>query len=200
MKKLAFMVMSLIIAGCLLASGCAGEEVPTPTSSGEGTEHEGLITTEKTWYAKDNPHVVTGDIMVAGEAGPVLTLEAGVVVKFAPDTILWVGYVEPGALMADGSKGQITFTSGASSPSPGDWKGITFDEHATDGECKLINCLIEYGGGNDKGNIYCYSASPTVKNCTIRRSSSYGIYLKAGSDPLLSGSTFADNAAGDLLE
>jgi len=49
---------------------------------------------------------------------------------------------------------------------------------------------VEYAGGN--GNLYLYSANPSMKNCTIRKSSSYGINLYSSS-PLIQNCTITEN-------
>jgi parallel beta-helix repeat protein len=171
--------------------------------AGAGMDHSGLISSSETWYKKDNPHIVTGDVEVYGDKSPILTLEAGVVVKFKSDTSIIVGDDGPGGLIANGSSGQITFTSNVATPAPGDWSGIAFEGSAMDGDCKLINCLIEYGGAwitgkGDFGNIYCLDASPTISNCSINYSKLWGIYRDGNSNPALSGNTFTGNVKSDV--
>ncbi len=155
------------------------------------TEHCGTISTDETWLAFDNPHRITCDL----EVEATLTLEQGVIVKFAPGACLRVGYSNPGALVADGAPGSaITFTSNANPPSPGDWDGIVFEDQTDDLATILDNCLIEYGGGNEYGNIYCRNASPKITNCTIRRSGKYGVYAVEGGFTDFSRDTVTGNA------
>jgi len=156
------------------------------------------ITTTGTWFNQGVPYIIAGDLDIQGTASPVLTIAAGNTLKFNAGTYLWVGDDDPGALLADGSAGQITFTSAISPGSPGDWDGIFFDEHTIDGATKLNNCLVEYGGGNDYGNICCYDASPTITNCAINYSLHWGIYLDGDSNPTMSGNTFEGNVDGDV--
>ncbi len=158
--------------------------------AGPGMEHCGTISEDETWYAKDNPHIVTCGVKVEAT----LTLEPGVIVKFNVDKGLRVGYSNPGALVADGTADAvITFTSNVSPPSPGDWDGIAFGDENIDPTTKLNNCVIEYGG-EYYGNIYCYNASPTITNCTIRHSSSYGVYSHEDGFTEFSGNTITSNA------
>lgn len=86
-----------------------------------GLNHSGNIASNQTWYAADNPHIVTGSIQVYNNA--TLTIEAGCLVKFNPGQVLYVGFSNEGALKAVGTSGNpITFTSNAASPAPGDWR------------------------------------------------------------------------------
>jgi parallel beta-helix repeat protein len=164
------------------AGGNVGESVEiTVYITGGGREHSGTISADETWYAADNPHVVTGDIIVEG--GATLTIEAGVVVKFNAGTGFNVGphYYGQGAIVADGSTNRITFTSNMSPQGPGDWDGITFARNTIQGPTKLKNCLIEYGGGNGCGNIQCDRTCIAVTDCEIRHSSTHGVYCGGNS-------------------
>ncbi|MEW6104273.1 MAG: hypothetical protein AB1630_10770 [bacterium] len=99
-----------------------------------------------TWTLAGHPYVITEDSYVPSTL--TLTIEPGVVVKFAANTSLTVY----GTLNAVGTEsGTITFTSlkddivgdtngdeGATSPAAGDWK------------------MIKFSGSNAKGTIsYC---------------------------------------------
>ncbi|MCC6325037.1 MAG: hypothetical protein IT420_05260, partial [Candidatus Brocadia sp.] len=121
-----------------------------------GMNHSGVITGNETWYAADNPHIVTDSVGV--DYGGTLTVEPGSLVKFDAGKELFVGYHGTGTLNAIGTSGNpITFTSSAASPAPGDWGRIVF-YNGTDGSTILDYCTVEYGGNN----IYCQNASPTI--------------------------------------
>ena len=64
-------------------------------------DHGGTITTDTTWYAADNPHVVTTTVVVTGGT---LTLQPGVVVSFTNGTAIIVQAA--GHLIANGMPGQ----------------------------------------------------------------------------------------------
>ncbi len=135
------------------------------------------------------PYIVTAaDIYVSGST---LTIEAGVTVKFDQYTTLWVG--ESGVLRAVGtSSAPITFTSSEASPTPGYWGGIFFSDSTVGTNTLLQYVTVEYGGANYGSNLYIYYASPTIKNCTIRKSSGYGIYTYGGS-PVIQNNSIKEN-------
>ena len=150
--------------------------------------HNGTIGSNETWYAGDNPHIITGDLNISD--GVTLTVEAGCNVKFGgPHTMLVYGVLE-----ADGSSGNhITFTSNQAIPAPGDWDYIYFI--SADAGCVLDYCDISYGGTN-YGSVLVYNSGSNVAitNCTIEQSGSSGIYVHDNSSPTISGCTIQDNS------
>lgn len=148
-----------------------------------GLEHNGTILSDETWYTADNPHIVTGDVIVRGSSHnnytATLTIKPGCIIKFNPATSLFVGVGEYayGVLNAQGtSDDPIFFTSNASSPAVGDWKGIYFKYT---GDSTIMDyCEVEYGDNN----IYCDKSSPTIKNSIIQKSNN-GIYISPWSYP-----------------
>ena len=170
----------------------------------------GEITASGSWVKQDFPYVVTGDITVRHSSAThyttqttaVLTIEPGVVVRFEPGTGLYIGlnnagsstYDYYGALSAQGTADfPVVFTSNAPAPAPGDWKGIYFSNFTHDSKSMIEHVIVEYGGNSHNANIYCASASPTIKNSTIRNSGSRGIYVDGGSSPLIADSLFTGN-------
>ncbi len=132
------------------------------------------------WKKAQSPYVITGDIRIP--KSKTLTVEPGVVVKFAGRFGLTVGY--RGTLRAIGTEqDRIVFT--ASDANEG-WLGIRFVNSGTDDT--LRHCTIEYakkpskGGGGFLdlfgGGILCCSlpdeepgfpiaSSPTIDSCTL---------------------------------
>ena len=170
----------------------------------------GNITSDTTWGVAGSPYIVTGDITVRHssathyntQTAAVLTIEPGVVVRFEPGTGLYIGlnnagssiYDYYGALSAQGTADfPVVFTSNAPAPAPGDWKGIYFSNFTHDSKSMIEHVIVEYGGNSHDANIYCASASPTIKNSTIRNSDSRGIYVDGGSSPLIAGNLFTGN-------
>ncbi len=138
----------------------------------------GNIARTGTWLNHAVPYVVSGDAYVSDATNnPVLTIAPGTTVKVTPHSEFYVGYGAPGGLIADGTSGQITFTSSVNPPSAGDWDGLSFYSQSISSECQLKNCRVEYGGYDDCGNIYIYDCTPTVTGCDIRSSANWGIYL-----------------------
>lgn len=164
-----------------------------------GLDHSGNITSNETWSASDNPHIVTGSIHVY--SGATLTIEKGCEVKFNSTTALYVGYFSAGTLIAEGTADHpITFTSNASTPAPGDWKGIVFFNSTDDGATLMDHCIVEYGGQDSyNSNINCNNASPVIQKCIVRHSDGHGIYVRQG-DPRILCSTIADNTHGVYVD
>ncbi len=163
----------------------------------------GNVSTTGTWGNHGVPYVVTANDVGVQDAtnSPVLTIAPGNTIKMGSGLEFYAGYSDPGGLIADGTGGQITFTSAVASPSPGDWEEVSFYDHAINGQCKLKNCKIEYAG-SDYGNIYIRDAVPEIKNDSIGHSNAWGIYL-AGSqypdpDSLEANNTFYDCPSGNV--
>jgi hypothetical protein len=164
----------------------------------------GTVSTTATWLNQGAPYTLGGDVSVQDASNsPVLTIAPGTTVKLQSDAELYCGYTQPGGIIADGTAGQITFTSYLPTPTPGDWASISFYYLAMNSQCQLKNCRFEYGGSHN-GNIYIDDAVPTITGCDIGYSSDYGIYLTGTEYPdpatLRANNTFHDNASGDIRE
>ncbi len=196
------------IAACTrYAVHIAAEYVPTlgtgNTLTGNTREgvlvRGGTVKTTGTWLYHGVPYVINGDVAVQDATNsPVLTLAAGTTLKLTPMTEFYIGYSSPGGLIADGTGGQITFTSSIASPAPGDWVGLSFYANSIDSQCLVKNCRIEYGGAH-YGDIYIDNCTPTVIGDSIGHSLHYGIYL-AGSEYPDPDSLRADNYIYDYVD
>jgi hypothetical protein len=160
----------------------------------------GGITTTGTWLNQGVPYILSQDLDIGGDTGPVLTIAPGTVIKLTPGHVISLGYTVQAGLIAD----SVTFTSSADNPQSGDWYGIWFWGEATDSHCRLTNCTIAYGGGDDYGNIWVQDAVPTISGCTIRDSKGWGVYLDGIEYPspatLLANNTFSNNLLGDIRQ
>jgi hypothetical protein len=147
------------------------------------TNVSGLISSNTTWSASGNPYNVTGNVMV--NAGVTLTIEPGVNVRFDKLKSFQIN----GALIARGTaNNNITFTSAAASPAPGDWGYLFFSDVSTDAVFDLLGnyisgsvleyCVIEYAGSgtNSLGAVQLTSSYPFINYCTIRKNNISGIY------------------------
>lgn len=178
--------------------GVSGTIVPGPSVSG-------------TWKKAQSPYIVTGDIRIP--RNKTLTIEPGVVVKFAGRFGLTVGY--KASLRASGTEqSKILFT--ASDTEKG-WLGIRFINSGTDDTLKY--CTIEYsnkarasgGGFLDLfgGAILCCGSqeedpgtpipsSPNIDSCLITHNcAGYGgaIMCTDGSEAMITNNTIVDNSA-----
>ncbi|WP_224369840.1 Ig-like domain-containing protein [Hyalangium versicolor] len=118
-------------------------------SAAQSTVHQGVISSNQTWRASENPHLVKGTVTVKGSTNPVLTLEEGTLVRFEQGAQLIIGDDNDGAgtLHAEGSPfAPILLTADSDSPQPGYWQGISVTGQAAQGTV-LSNVTIEYAGG-----------------------------------------------------
>jgi hypothetical protein len=166
--------------------------------------HNGNVSTTGTWSNQGVPYTLAGNVTVQDASNsPVLTIAPGNTVRLQAGVELYCGYTEPGGIVADGTTGQITFTSSIGSPSPGDWGSISFYYRAMDSQCLLKNCRILYGGDHH-ANVFIENALPTVTGCNIGYSSDYGIYLNGTEYPaaaqLRTDNNIHDYVSGDIRE
>lgn len=150
------------------------------------TNHSGTISSSETWYAADNPHVVTGDVTVGSMA--TLTIEAGAEVYFDTSTNIYVN----GELSAIGtSSSHILFTSNEYVKDPGDWGTIQLNSYMGMSSSKISYSIIKYATtgikdyrgieishsyitDNDYG-IYADNGMPDIEYNTIVNSTYDGI-------------------------
>ena len=165
----AYMVMAALV---ILALNAGAEDVG------------GDITQDTTWTLANSPYVVTSTVYVKN--GAVLTIEAGVEVRFTSNTSLVVGQGEAGTLAASGTAvKRILFTSNnTASPAKGDWHQIHLADSCTP-DSLMEWCTVEYGGGlmNDQ-SVNVEGCSPTLRNIEVLDSSGNGINIYNASPTL----------------
>jgi hypothetical protein len=131
-----------------------------------------------TLWTSDKEWIVDGIINVHSD----LVIEPGTVVKFKHDSELSVGERAYGSLKALGTTEKpIVFTSAASNPAPGKFRGISFQENAAS-VSELAFCTIEYAGGTNgyHAALYIYNCSVSIRNCIVRKSATSGIVIDEG--------------------
>jgi hypothetical protein len=158
----------------------------TITTGGGPTYHSDNITSDETWHASGNPHIVTGAIGVGnGDGGrATLTIEPGCIVKFEADADAGIGcgWVAAGSIVAVGTPTlPILFTSNATVPRRGDWRGLSFFD-GTMTTAHFSYCTIEYTGYDAGAALYvAWGAVVRMDHCTIRQGAGPGIsYEHAG--------------------
>ena len=156
-----------------------------------------------TWQNHHAPYVIAGDLTV--DDGDTLTMEAGVQLKFQPETRLRVY----GALKATGTdENRIQFTSyrddsvggdtnedgSNTTPHPGDWNGIYF--YRADAASVLTACDIAYA----KNATYIEDSGEnvTLNRSAFQRSLEAGIVLD-NSSPLISDCEISQNGGDGIL-
>jgi hypothetical protein len=132
-----------------------------------------LSTTAQTWKNLGAPYIISNEIDIDGP----LTIEPGTTFKFESNGWLAIGYYEATTFIADGtSTAPITFTTAATTPVAGTWRGVVFYEEAQTNS-KMNYCIVEYAGNTstygavDMNN----TASIIFTNNIIRHSGSFGV-------------------------
>jgi len=166
--------------------------------------HGGIVTTDSFWEDQGIPYLIGQNTYIRGTAGAdsvtTLTLQEGTQIQFNSSSLA-VGHStnpsEPGALIAIGTQTDpILFTSGANSPAPGDWGGISFHDYSDDSICTLEYCTIEYGGESSYRNLYLNKANPIINKVISRYTSDYGIYCSTSSSTLSNCEVYGNLDAG----
>jgi parallel beta-helix repeat protein len=157
--------------------------VTEPHYVGPGTQYiQGhTVYYNETWSA-GGTYVVQGSMSIA--KGGKLTIESGAQIELQSGSTFNVS----GTLIAT----EVKFTA-QDQASP--WGGIFFEGAGSTGS-RLENCILEYAGYYYGRIIKVFNSSPTIKGCTIDKSSAnYGIYIRDGS-PVIQGNTI--NGANTL--
>lgn len=166
-----------VATGACVITATSGDIVGTAAlvvTSGP-THHSGAIVADETWYPVGNPHVIDDDVSVENNA--TLTILPGCVVKFDPQTELYVGWAEPGAIIANGKiDTTIIFSSNVTSPSAGDYDGIGLYQF-TMNTTSFRYCTIEYAGYSGFSVNLSNNTNVKINNCTIRNGLDLGVRL-----------------------
>ncbi len=170
----------------------------------------GAVANTQTWKTSVGTVNVTGSVEVAGASAPVLTIDPGSVVQFAPSTYLYAGSTAAGSIVADGTVGPgapaaITFTS--STGARNGWYGIWFYGSARASTLRKV--VVQHGGysvhtgygviyataaaaqaitlndvqvvDSEKNALAVAAGTVSATNLTIQGAIARGVYLAGGS-------------------
>lgn len=172
----------------------------------------GNIADDTTWFKARSPYFIPAPITVA--AGATLTIEPGVVVKFA-NGMPYGGKMDVyGVLSAQGSAAEpIVFTSfldddadgidsnrdsGITSPAPGDWLNINF--YNADTPSIIRYAQVRYGGQGINNNpngwyptytgvLSAHGANPEISDSIVENNLAIAAYVDNAGRPKLHGNT-----------
>ena len=138
----------------------------------------GLLSQNSTLKFSDSPFLATSDLII--DNGALLTVEAGVIVRFQTGTRL---IVKNGSLRAIGtSSAPILLTSWRATPgglpASNDWGGVQFLDQTND-----VSTLLEYVTVSFGTTATLVGASPTFNNCRFENNSGYAISIDLASFP-----------------
>jgi hypothetical protein len=153
---------------------------PETSTCGETTPFTGGdVTADRTLTTACSPYTITRNINVNGNA--TLTIQPGVVLRFAPDTLLSIGYSGAAKLVATGTAASpITFTSSSASPGAGDWAGVQLWSNTMSGT-SLGYVKLDYCGS--KGDACVVGTG--VKSGRVTIDHAIIAHVGAGSDGIL---------------
>lgn len=172
----------LVLVVLLVLCGFVGHDGLRVSPILAETHASGIIDQDTTWSEDGNPYLIRGNLVV--EDGATLTIEPGVMVKFAG---FYSFYVENGSLVVTGSSDErVLFTSNNTVKKSSDWRGIRIN---STGLGRFEYCDLEYA----QQAILSYSPL-TIINCTVSESG-IGVALHSEAS-VISNSTFTSNGIG----
>lgn len=153
----------------------------------------GPVVAATTWSVAASPYLVTSDLTVG--SGALLTVEAGVTVRFQSGTRL---IVQSGGLKVSGTQtAPVLFTSWrdtpGGTPAPGDWGGLQFQDASQDAADLLDYLTVSYGS-----TTTLVSSSPTFNHCRFENNAGYALSIDLDSFPHGSGNSALNNGTDAL--
>jgi len=131
----------------------------------------GTVSRSCRWQNVGVPYYVSGTVTIAGDSLPELTIAPECTLRFADSARVRVGVGKPGALIADGTYGQIVFAGMAGVH----WRGIELWNNTIGHQTLLKNCIIDRAGRDGVAALLLYAPVKMVGN-RIENSGSAGIY------------------------
>jgi hypothetical protein len=156
MKKIAFVIslgFILAVSSCSKSDNNPTPTPPPPVDSTGTVDIRGVITTSQNWI-KSHTYRLRGYVYVT--AGAKITIEAGTKIISNKDSAGVLVIYKDATIMAEGTAtAPIVFTSGETSPSPGDLGGVILvgqakgnDNHSVI-EGGVDGTYSKFGGNND---------------------------------------------------
>jgi hypothetical protein len=177
-------------------------------SSSSSTTHCGTINSNESWISGENVHIISCDVTIA--PGVSLTIGQGAIVKFdlgrtlnVQGTLRVLGTggspVHLTSIRDDTIGGDTNEDGAATTPAPGNWSRIEFQDSSNDANSLIEHAIIRYGGGCCYyGGVTLISASPTVQNTTLSNNQNYAIRANVASFPTLTNNVYNSNRVNGL--
>jgi hypothetical protein len=162
-------------------------------SVGWATDVSGDITTDTTWRAADSPFIIRTSISVRNNA--TLTIEAGVVVRFAGNFTLTI---QSGSrLVAQGQADRLIqfIPDNEAGAGPSAYRGIVFENGSTG---LMAFCVVDRAHDGVTIRSSVNEGEVTLSNCTFQRCGASGVVVDASTviRPVIENCTFQDSTYG----
>lgn len=138
-----------------------------------GTNIDANVNSSQTWTVAGSPYIITGNRIILG--GAIVTVDAGVEIRFNAATSLTVGSSSAGGLIVNGTaESPVLFTANSGTPTPGFWNYLR-TAGSSAGNVSCSHAIFEYGGSST-GLVDVNGGNPQFADCTFRHSQNYGLY------------------------
>ncbi len=135
------------------------------------------VTGTVTWKKLTVPYYIEGAVYIDNST---FTIEAGTILKFDTNGSMYIGYSNTATFIANGtSTNKTLFTSSATSPASGAWRGLMFYENNQQNS-SMTYCEIAYAGKSGEEAIYVRGTKLTFSNNYVHHSNETAII--AGAD------------------
>ncbi len=150
-----------------------------------------------TWKNLNVPYYFNGETDIDNAT---LTIEPGTIFKFDINGGLYFGWAGSTTLFANGTSTMpIVFTSNASAPTAGAWKGLYFYEHNLQ-NTSMTYCDINYAGKTNEQAIELSYTKLTFSNNIVHNSAGLGIKAYGESSFVAMQSNTISNCATHAIE
>lgn len=167
----------------------------TEPAAVRGVSHHAIrggdVAADATWIAQSIPYVVQGDVRVAGEQHPVLTLKPGLELRFAKSAGLSVGGEAPGGLGAEGTADAPIRLTAAEADAG--WKGVRLMSHTEPGT-RLSFVRVEQATDGDAAiSVHTEPGRVRIQDTSFD-SNATDVLVGCGSKPALANNRYGAKA------
>lgn len=161
------------------------------------TTVSGTISNSVTWNLAGSPYIISGGVSIYGSSHPVVTIDAGVIVKFNSGAGINIGHANTmnykGGMIVNGTaENPVLFTANSDTPSPGFWNYIRTNQFMLQDNVVFQHAVLEYGGSSN-GLIDVNGGNPMFYNCVFRYSANYGLHHSVVASAYVQDCSFESN-------
>ena len=131
--------------------------------------HSGAIASSETWYAADNPHHITSNLVL--NSSTIVTIEAGCAIYFDGNYYVRPDWETAWCNFNGTAENPILVTYNQGSPAKGDWEYWSMSNLGT-----VTYTTFEYGGSDPTNQHGMVTDIYIIDHCTFRYSDFHAIY------------------------